>query len=244
MLRGETSWVAQPLPAVNLPLPSAERRRTSASTRVAWAAALQALTAAGLAGAGAAVSSVFVSSGGDGAILHQLCTALATPAREVSPIGFHNSVHNAPAGYYSIAQHSHAPSTSLGAHPAPFAAGLLEACVQAITENGPVLLVGYELAAPFPLAPHWPAQADFAVALVLTPTPDLASLAGLSVALSATEAPLKNLNAPPWQQQWAEDNPMAVSLPLLSAQARATPLRLHLPYLDRLSMDVMWTPLH
>ncbi len=244
ILRGDVAWCAQPLPVVHLPLPPAERRRTSASTRVAWAAAAQALSASGLSGAG--VNTVFVSSGGDGAILHQLCEALATPEREVSPTSFHNSVHNAPAGYYSIALRSHDPSTSLCAHPAPFAAGLLEATVQAITEQRPVLLVAYDLAAPFPLSPYWPAQHDFAVALLLTHAPAASSLAQLTVALSNGDASAPPPAAPDWQAQCAladrTANCMADVMPLLTAQARAQPTAIRLTYLDGLGVDVQWTP--
>lgn len=252
VLRGEVAWAAQPLGAVHLPLPPAERRRTSASTRVAWAAAVQALAASGLNGAG--VNTVFACSGGDGAILHQLCEALASPTREVSPTSFHNSVHNAPAGYYSIAQRSQDPSTSLGAHPTALAAGLLEATLQAVTEQRPVLLVAYELAAPFPLAPHWPARHDFAVALLLTPLPGAKPLAQLTITLrdiatpmttpmaTAAAAAWQNPTAPAWQRQAAQDNRMADVLPLLSAQALGTPTTVRLDYLDNLDLEVAWRP--
>ena len=133
VLRGDQAWHPEPPPPVALPLPSAERRRTSASARAAWAAAAQALADAKA--DARAVSTVFASSGGDGAILHQLCLALAAPDRAVSPTQFHNSVHNAPAGYYGIATGSHSPSNSLCCHRAPFAAGLLEAAVQVGTDQ-------------------------------------------------------------------------------------------------------------
>ena len=67
-----------------------------------------------------------MSSDGDGEIVHRLCTALASPAAEVSPTDFHNSVHNAATGYWSIGAHSSAPSTALCAYDGSFAAGLLE----------------------------------------------------------------------------------------------------------------------
>jgi hypothetical protein len=97
------------------------------------------------------LASVFASSGGDGQILHELLEALASAERQVSPTRFHNSVHNAPAGYWSIALRSHAPSTSLCCYDWSFAAGLLEAGAQCVTDGVSVLLVSYELPYPEPL---------------------------------------------------------------------------------------------
>ncbi len=82
---------------------------------------------------------VFASSDGDGDIVHRLCTALATPAAAVSPTDFHNSVHNAATGYWSIGAHSQAPSTAICAYDGSFSAGLLEAACQIAVEARPVL---------------------------------------------------------------------------------------------------------
>jgi hypothetical protein len=235
VLRGERPWRDEPAPAVTLPLPSAERRRASACARAAWAAAAQALASAAI--DARKVNTVFASSGGDGFILHQLCMALATPERAVSPTQFHNSVHNAPAGYFSIAHASHAASTSLCHHAAPFAAGLLEAAVQVGSENRPVLLVGFDLVAPFPLAPLWPAQRDFAVALLLAPPDKTHALAQWRITPSAA-APLARPSHADWLTQFALANPVAESLHLLSALASGTPVRHRLPYLDNLSLEV------
>ncbi len=235
VLRGERGWQAEPPPAVALPLPSAERRRTSACARAAWAAAAQAL-AASQAKAGEA-STVFASSGGDGAILHQLCLALAAPDRAVSPTHFHNSVHNAPAGYYGIATGSRSPSNSLCCHRAPFAAGLLEAAVQVRTENRRVLLVGFDLAAPFPLSPLWPAQQDFAVALLLAPLDEGPALAQWRIGTGA-QGPASNADREDWIGKLIEANPVAQCLPLLTALATGAPARHRLPYLDGLSVEV------
>jgi hypothetical protein len=237
VLRGEQAWRAETTPAVTLPLPSAERRRTSACARAAWAAAEQALAQSEC--AASEVNTVFASSGGDGAILHQLCTALASPERAVSPTQFHNSVHNAPAGYFSIAHASHAATTSLCNHAAPFAAGLLEAAVQVSSENRPVLLVGFDLVAPFPLAPLWPAQQDFAVALLLAPPTHERALARWRIA-PTSDAPASRAASENWLAQCVRANPMAESLHLLSALASGMPLRHRLPYLDDLTLEVEW----
>jgi hypothetical protein len=221
-----------------MPLPSAERRRTSASARAAWAVAEQALSSSGIDAQEA--NSVFASSGGDGLILHQLCTALASPERDVSPTVFHNSVHNAPAGYYSIAHASHAGSTSLCCHGSPFAAGLLEAAVQVISEERPVLLVGFDLVAPFPLLPVWPAQQDFAVAFLLAPPGREHSLASWRITPTSgtLEAPIAGTH---WISQFAQANPLAISLHLLTSLATGTQVQHRLPYLQDMALEVECT---
>src|SRR5437868_6132509 len=105
ILMGATSHIlrttAQPVPHI---LPKIERRRSSEVARLAITVADEALTMSGL--PRHEVSAVFASSDGDGAITHKICESLAGSEREVSPTLFHNSVNNAPAGYWSIASES------------------------------------------------------------------------------------------------------------------------------------------
>src|SRR5690242_2228280 len=120
-----------PVPAA---LPAAERRRTGATVKLALGVAQQAV-------AGAAIdperlAAVFASSGGDGLICHEICETLATEDRQISPTRFHNSVHNAAAGYWSIATGATAASSALCAYDASFAAGLLEALIQIAVKIG------------------------------------------------------------------------------------------------------------
>ena len=61
------------------------------------------------------------------------------PNGTISPTQFHNSVHNAAAGYWHIAAGSAAPSLSVGGHDGAFAAGLLanRLVPQAEAQSGP-----------------------------------------------------------------------------------------------------------
>jgi len=200
-------------PAVSL-LPPAERRRCAPSVAWALAVAQEAVQSSGL-GAGT-LSVVFVSSDGDGDIVHRLCSALATPAAAVSPTDFHNSVHNAATGYWSIGAHSQAASTALCAYDASFAAGLLEAACQIAIEKRPVLLMAVDLPYPPPLAPHRPVNHGFAAALVLEPG------TGLEISLDGGEP-----TAPPLRD--FEGNASAACLPLLAALARPNEAVVRLP---------------
>jgi hypothetical protein len=163
---------------------------------------------------------VFVSSDGDGDIVHRLCTALATPAAAVSPTDFHNSVHNAATGYWSIGAHSQAASTALCAYDGSFAAGLLEAACQIAIEKRPVLLMAVDLPYPPPLAPHRPVLHGLAVALVLEPG------TGLEISLEGSEP------TPPPIGDF-QGNASAACLPLLAALARPGEALVRLPLAGR-----------
>ena len=206
-------------PAISL-LPPAERRRCAPS--VAWALAVAQEAVAGSGLDASAFGVVFVSSDGDGDIVHRLCSALATPAAAVSPTDFHNSVHNAATGYWSIGAHSQAASTALCAYDASFAAGLLEAACQIATEQRPVLLVAVDLPYPAPLARLRPVRHGLAVALALVP--------GTGLAISLDDGAPSGL---PAALREFEGNASAACLPLLAALARREEARVRLPFAER-----------
>ena len=67
-------------------------------------------------------------------------STLADAPRMVSPTKFHNSVHNASTGYWSIATGSHFAANAISAYADTVAASLLEGAVQAVEEDLPVLV--------------------------------------------------------------------------------------------------------
>jgi hypothetical protein len=160
---------------------------------------------------------VFSASGGDGDNCHAICEVLASSERFISPTRFHNSVHNAPAGYWSIAAQAMAASTSLAAYDGSFAAGLLEATVQAHASREPRLLIAYDTAYPEPLHAKRPIPDAFAVAMVLVSDRTERAFARVSLALGegaaerCTHPALETLRA---------SNPAARSLPLLAMLAQ------------------------
>jgi hypothetical protein len=205
-------------------LPPAERRRAGVPVRLALAVAREAFTSAGR--DAAATPSVFTSSSSDGQILHQLCETLATPEREVSPTKFMNSVHNAAAGYWSIATRSREPSTSLCCYDASFAAGLLECAVEVAVDGRPAALIAYDEPYPEPLHATRPIEGEFGVALVMAAQPEKA-VAVLEVELGeGTETRLDD----PGLEHLRLHNPAARSLPLLAALARGIAAEVVLKY--------------
>ncbi|HEX7917577.1 beta-ketoacyl synthase chain length factor, partial [Rudaea sp.] len=201
-------------PAPTLLAPN-ERRRAPDSVLLALAAAEQACAMAGCAPHD--LQNVFASAYGDLAINDYLCTVLARTPLELSPTKFHNSVHNAPAGYWTIASGCMASSTALSAGSATFAAGLLEAATIAASEAAPVLYVAFDIAATGPLAEVIDCDAPFGMAFVLAPAA-ARPITRLRLELRHAAAELAPL--PATLHALRERNPAAASLPLLAALAR------------------------
>ena len=239
ILAGKMDYVpaAAEIPSSAL-LPANERRRAPKTVKLALAAAAEAFGAAGRDAADAAT--VFASSGGDGETIHDILTMLAAPARELSPTKFHNSVHNAAAGYWSIATGAVTASTSLCAHDDSFAAGLLEACAQATAAQEAVALIAYDVPYPAPLFAARPVGAVFGVALVLAGVPSPAAFARLDLALNAgAGAPTAAL---PALEDLRQSTPAARALPLLSAIASGVASGVTLRYLEDMNVHLTVTP--
>jgi hypothetical protein len=237
VLSGERPY--KPVPTV-LPLPAllsaTERRRTGRVVRLALAIAVEAVEHAGV--EPAQLRSVFTSSTGDGQNCHELCETLAEAAPEISPTRFANSVHNAAAGYWSIATSAMGPSTVLCAFDGSFGAGLLEALVQVAVDKERILLVSYDADYPPPMRAKRPVPDAFGTALVLTPQREPGSLARLEATL-CTE-PFDRLAEP--LEALRCSNPAARSVPLLRYLALGRRARTVLEYLDGSSLAVEIEP--
>lgn len=216
-------------------LPPNERRRSSTLVRLALSVGLEAAAQAELEPKG--LPAVFASSGGDNYNCHAICEQLATEDRHLSPTRFHNSVTNAPAGYWGIATGSMESSTVICAFDASFGAGLLESLAQVIADNSRCILIAYDMDYPEPLHSVRPIPDGLGVALVLAPRRTQRSLAALQVALtqesgdSFTETPLEELRLAV---------PAARGLPMLRAMARGENGHVVLDYLDtaRIAVDI------
>lgn len=238
ILRGEQVYQPRDMekPSVKH-LPARDRRRFTFAIALAITTAMKAVT---LDGEGQ-IPAVFACSGGDTDVINRLCTALTLPGCPVSPQQFVNSVHNAPAGYWSIVERNFAPTMSLSAYDATFAAGLIEAAVQIQAGRERVLLIAYDVPAPMPIWPFRPLTAPFAVALLLTaPNLDETSSARLDLRLDRN-LPETTLSLPDLESLRI-GNPAARSLPLLEALAGNRPLELVLPYLSPQRLGVRVSP--
>ncbi|MEQ1580116.1 MAG: beta-ketoacyl synthase chain length factor [Steroidobacteraceae bacterium] len=218
VLRGEAPFkpeaVPLPSPAV---LPAAERRRSPATARIAVQVASEACGHAG--NDASLLPSVFASSHGDTEISDYLCRELAGNA-PLSPTKFHNSVHNAASGYWTIAVGCMQSATALSGGDESFAYGLLEAGLQAVGSSRPVLLVAYDHAAPAPLSSVCSISRTFGVAFVLSPVVTPHSIALVELRDPDQRARDAVMLAPELLSLHS-GNPAARALPLLSCLAAA-----------------------
>jgi hypothetical protein len=183
VLRGERPYVHAPTTApVPALLPPNERRRSGLAVKIALAVGAAALAQG--AREASRVDTVFTSSAADGDTCHAICEQLAGADRLISPTRFHNSVHNASSGYWSIATRCMAPSTSLCGYDASFGAGLLEACACLHAHGRPVLLVAYDAPYPEPLLAKRPMRDAFGLALLLAPRSGARALANFELTLT------------------------------------------------------------
>jgi hypothetical protein len=209
--------------------------------KLALAVGLQATSRAGA--DPTTLPAVFSSSGGDGHNCHEICKALAAEDPQISPTRFHNSVHNAAAGYWSIATGAKAPSNVLCAFDASFTAGLLEALTQVVVDRTTVLLVAYDVQYPPPLFYKRPIPDAFGVALVLSPEQPTDSNADSHARLTASFAdlPAERMKDPELESLRISI-PAARSLPMLRQLARRERARVVLEYLDSLTLAVEVAP--
>lgn len=245
LLDGRTPYISQPtvLP-VPEGLPPAERRRLPRVVKLALEVGRQATTRAGADPTG--LPAVFTSSGGDGHNCHEICEALSLDERLISPTRFHNSVHNAAAGYWSIATRSTAASNALCAFDSSFSAGLLEAVTQVVVDQTRVLLVAYDAQYPLPLFLRRPIPDAFGVAFVLAPVGVTGSSAAIPqtgadslgrLTVSFSDSPPDHMGHHAFESMRATI-PAARSLPLLYQLAVRKPGVVNIEYLDGRSLAV------
>jgi len=241
ILRGEQPYLpSEPPKLAPALLPADVRRRTTDHIKLAVEVGSEAVAMAGI--DGSTLSSVFASSESDGAITHNICEEVARATPEVSPTRFHNSVNNAPAGYWCMSARSQAPSTSVAGFDATFAVGLLEAMAQVVTESQAVLYVAHDTPLPEPLHAARPISAIFGMGLVLQNRRTPRSVMQLEIEIAP------ELIAPSRMEIAQLDglrtgNPSARGLAILSAVARRGEQQLILPYVHGQSLRVRAAPI-
>lgn len=208
-------------------LPAVERRRSSATVRIALTAAQQALMDSDL--SPDMMATVFSSSGGDGEVQDQIFRSLSSLPCDVSPTRFHNSVHNAAAGYWGIATKSQMPSTSLCAYDHSFAAGLLEAAIQ-LQEFPAVLLIAFDLPFPPPFFDLVQVKIPFAAAFILSAKVTSHTMASWDINIVDKVASTEIPSVLPIE---FSSNPAARCLPMLENLACESNRAVYIEYFER-----------
>ena len=238
-LRGESPSADPPRP---IPPPArlapAERRRAPQTVALSLAAINEAVQASGH--RPDRLLAVFASAHGDLPVIDELCRTLVHTPTLVSPTRFLHSIHNAPAGFWSMLTRNGLANTSVSGAAQSFAHGLLEALVQCEAEQMPVLFVAYDTATVGALTHTTASQGALAVALVLAPQAGPQTRARLDWQL-APAVPV----SPPARSAAARalgHNAMAPALPLFEALAAAEPARLAWPLSPHQSLELLIAP--
>ena len=235
----DDSVTPDPMPSI---LPPNELRRSSDVVRWSLHVAQEAAQQSQL--DPKTMATVFASSGGEVGILHKICQSLDSTVPMVSPTLFHQSVHNAAAGYWSIASGSQRPSTSLACYDSSFGGGLLEAAtLLSAKQEECVLFVAYDIPAPFPLHETRPIIAPFAMAFVLSKQAAPNGLAMLDITLlpkAVDRAPATMTQSS--FEKLRSGNPAARSLPLLQNIASNLACCVYLDFLDNLQLRIDHQP--
>lgn len=165
-------------------IPANERRRAPLPVRLAVESSWQATQSAGL--DANTLTCVFASGLGDTELTDYMCKTLASEHKELSPTKFHNSVHNAPAGYWTISTNTMSAANSLAGYEESVSLTLVEALIQCNTEHKPMLVTFYDAPVANVLKPILSNQEAFAFSLIVLPVD--ADMDGVEITASVTEA--------------------------------------------------------
>lgn len=240
VLAGVVAFELGPPPNRSLDgLPPTERRRINETSRLACLAAGDALAQLPP-GSAAAMPAIFTSTDGDGIVLAQMLNALTLRDVVISPTAFHNSVYNAPAGYWTIATRSTAPSTTVCADAASFAVALLEGYAQAVTTRGPVLVVAVDVPFPEAIRVLGTSAAAFACAIVVEGASELNK--GPRIERWKVGGSVERPHSSDDIVAAYAGNGAAAALPLLRALARCEATWVALPYVDQTWLELEVVP--
>ena len=232
ILKGENTWQTIDFPKLAPQLlPANERRRMTNYIKLAIHVADEANHPDKL------LPAVFASSNGDCQITDHICNSLSQTPKFISPTQFHNSVHNAPSGYWAIAAKSPAASTSISTGDSTFSSGLLEAVTQVLTQQHDVLFVAYDYPAPAPLDKFVSVSNPFATAFVLSLEKNENSYGSIKVEITS-DSTKKSVCNNSSLNNLQKSNPIAESLPLLETLCLKSSNTLYLPYLNNTFLKV------
>lgn len=236
VLTNKSPWQTSELPKLAPQLlPANERRRMTSYIKLA----IYVAEAANL--GDKALPAVFASSNGDFYITNHICNTLTMTPKYVSPTQFHNSVHNAPSGYWAIAAKSPAASTSISSGDSTFSSGLIEAVTQVLSLQEDVLYVAYDFPATAPLDKFSDVTEPFATALVLSLNKANNNFGEIKLKITndnVNKSDCINTSLNVLQKR----NPIAASLPLLEALCLKKSNTLYLPYINKSELRVEVNP--
>lgn len=163
-------------------IPANERRRSPLPVKLAVETSWQATQMAEM--DPKALSCVFVSGFGDTQLTDYMCKVLASDSKELSPTKFHNSVHNAAAGYWTISTGCEQAANSVAGFQDSVSLTLMEAMIQCQQENKAILLTFFDAPVSEVLTDIMGPGSAFAFSMIIAPASEPTTTAS-SVLLTA-----------------------------------------------------------
>lgn len=235
VLTGDTPYHSEPLSKYSPQfLPANERRRTTPTIKLALRTAEETVSGY-VPEAIAAMPTLFACVDGDTEISAKMTSAILQDEPMISPIHFHNSVHNAPAGYWMIGQHNQQAASAISAGEYQIANSFIEALSQLSDTHPKVLLVVYDLPIDPIIESYQPAMQPFAFGLVLSHQPNDRTLAELSLSLAPGQVQAV-------KHDWFGDNVAAEALPILQRLAQKQAGQFAFPVSSQLTANLTLTP--
>ncbi|MDG4811607.1 beta-ketoacyl synthase chain length factor [Hydrogenovibrio sp. 3SP14C1] len=213
ILQGQTPYESLPLSKYSPQfLPANERRRTTPTIKLALRTAQETVQNYSTEDI-ASMPTLFCCVDGDTEVSAKMTHATLQDDPMISPIHFHNSVHNAPAGYWMIGQGNQQAASAISAGQYQIGNSLVEAMTQLDETHSKVLLVVYDLPIDPIIESFQPDIQSFGFGLILTVQKTEKSIAQLNLSLNPGRA-----SSP--QNNWCGDNIAAQFLPALKTIAR------------------------
>ncbi len=195
-------------------IPANERRRSPLAVRAAVETSWQALQQSGLKSSD--VACVFGSGLGDTDITDYMCRVLTTAEKQLSPTKFHNSVHNAAAGYWTISSGCMKSANSIAAYHDTVGTCLLEAMIQSVQHNEPVLVTVFDTEVQQTWKQIFPSDQSFAASLLICPENFSVNKSLAKIKFSSMSSDNPDVSGlPESMQALYQQNPAAKILPLL-----------------------------
>jgi len=216
-------------------IPANERRRAPLPVRLAVESSWQACQQAGLDPKD--LASVFVSGLGDTQLTDYMCRTLASNNKALSPTKFHNSVHNAAAGYWTISTGCMQAANSVGGFDKSVSLTLMEALIQSKIENRAVLLTFYDAPSSDVLMGLMHNDVAFAASIIVAPVAPL-DLPIFQSELIASQSQWPSFVSDSELEHCYEVNPAARILPLLKMLTESTHDNFLMPLSEQTSFKI------
>ncbi|NND00631.1 MAG: hypothetical protein HKN85_10660, partial [Gammaproteobacteria bacterium] len=198
-------------------IPANERRRAPLPVRLAVETSWQSTCQAGLDPAN--LASVFVSGIGDTQLTDYMCRTVTGDNTALSPTKFHNSVHNAAAGYWTISTGCMQAANSVAGFQESVSLTLMEGLVECQIEQRPILLTFYDAPSSKVLQELLRNEYPFSASIIIAPAGTAPSQPRFVAEIDNQGCEPPDFSGSELLEHCYEVNPAAKILPLLKILA-------------------------